>query len=469
MRVMRLIQVTWTLCVVLNIWFGLVSGWAEQAPSDADQLLKAQIENQRAQATYYHNQGDKRGLWRNLREYGGPLGAAVAAVVAIIALGLAYSATLRNRADTRFYEALNLFSDAKNPGVRSGAAGLLEQMASTGKRYYQTAFDQLAIGLPGERDEFARTAIGAALERLVALDPAAALPKLQSINRSLGSAMAESFCRTCAARGIESIEQVHDAIWQEVEEATAYDRDAITGLLQILPRDTVIAGFTTAARARRLAGKKDFEDDECRTRAELSESAERLRSNINSISEVLLLLEANRTSRDGSSGRSKVVQLFSFAFLVGIKFSDLIDGKVRCSILREGKFTGAILTRAVLIDTDLSSADLGSAKLCQVKCSGTKLVGANLRDADLTGAEFKNCDLSDADLTGAKFRNTSIVPAALEHTEWWKANFKYQQGLLREVHAMYKENLPDLTSLYVRGEIHQSVLDLIGKITEERL
>jgi uncharacterized protein YjbI with pentapeptide repeats len=466
---MRLIQVTWILCVVLNIWLGLVSGWAEQTPSAADQLLKAQIENQHAQATYYHSQADKRGFWRNLREYGGPVGAAVAAVVAIIALGQAYIATLGNRADTRFYEALNLFSDAKNPGVRSGAASLLEQMGSTGKRYYQTAFDQLAIGLLGERDEFARTAIRAALERLVALDPAAALPKLQSINRSLGSAMAESFCRTCAARGIESIEQVHDAIWQEVEEATGYDRDAITGLLQILPRDSVIAGFTTAARARRLAGKKDFDDDECRTRAELSESAERLRSNINSISEVLLLLEANRTSRDASSGRSKVVQLFSFAFLVGIKFSDLIDGKIRCSILREGKFAGAILTRAVLVDTDLSSADLGSAKLCQVKCSGTKLVGANLRDADLTGAEFKNCDLSDADLTGARFRNTSIAPAALEHTEWWKADFKYQQGLLREVHAMYKENLPDLTSLYVHGEIHQSVLDLIGKITEERL
>lgn len=466
---MRLIQVTWILCVVLNIWLGLVSGWAEQTPSAADQLLKAQIENQHAQATYYHSQADKRGLWRNLREYGGPLGAAVAAVVAIIALGQAYNATLGNRADTRFYEALNLFSDAKNPGVRSGAVSLLEQMGSTGKRYYQTAFDQLAIGLLGERDEYARTAIRAALERLVALHPAAALPKLQSINHSLGSAMAESFCRTCAARGIESIEQVHDAIWQEVEEATGYDRDAITGLLQILPRDSVIAGFTTAARARRLAGKKDFDDDECRTRAELSESAERLRSNINSISEVLLLLEANRTSRDASSGRSKLVHLFSFAFLVGIKFSDLIDGKIRCSILREGKFAGAILTRAVLIDTDLSSADLGSAKLCQVKCSGTKLVGANLRDADLTGAEFKNCDLSDADLTGARFRNTSIAPAALEHTEWWKADFKHQQGLLREVHAMYKENLPDLTSLYVHGEIHQSVLDLIGKITEERL
>jgi hypothetical protein len=87
----------------------------------------------------------------------------------------------------------------------------------------------------------------------------------------------------------------------------------------------------------------------------------------------------------------------------------------------------------------------------------------------LTGARFHNSDLSGADLTGARFRNTAIVPDAFENIEWWKADFRYQRDLLRAVHAKYKKNLPDLESLYVRGEIHRSVLDFIGKITEEGL
>ena len=123
----------------------------------------------------------------------------------------------------------------------------------------------------------------------------------------------------------------------------------------------------------------------------------------------------------------------------------------------------------MLVDSDLSSANLGSAQLCKITCTRTKLVGAVLNQADLTGARFQNSDLSGADLTGTRFRNTAIVPAAFEHTEWWKANFRDQRGLLKAIHAKYKKNLPDLESLYVRGDIHQSVLDFIGRITEERL
>jgi Pentapeptide repeats (8 copies) len=92
-----------------------------------------------------------------------------------------------------------------------------------------------------------------------------------------------------------------------------------------------------------------------------------------------------------------------------------------------------------------------------------------LTQADLTGASFQGSDFSGADLTGARFRKTEIALSALEHTEWWKADFRSQRDLLKAVHAKYKKDLPDLESLYVRGDIHRSVLDFIGKITEERL
>jgi pentapeptide repeat protein len=469
MGFMRSIQVIWILTIFLILSCGFFSGLRAQTLSTTDPLTQAQIENQRAQATYYQRQADKRGFWRNLREYGGPIGAAVAAIVAIISFGLSYRATLRSREDAKFYEALNLFAEKANPSARSRAAGLLEQMASTEQRYFETAFDQLSVGLLGEKDDEARNAVRTAFGRLVVMDPAAALAKLKAINRTLRDALAESFCRFCVARGSKEVEQVPDETWEEAEEVTSYDRKALTALLQILPKDNLAAALSAATRAYRPTGDPGGENDRGRTRAELGESAERLRSNIKSISEVLLLLEGKGTSSSGSSARVRAPRSFSFAFLVGGKFRDLQESKICRSILQEADFTAANLTRAEFLDSDLSSANFGNAKLCQIKLSGTKLVGAILKQADLTGAKFENADLSGADLTGARFRSTAIAPAAFEHTEWWKADFRHQRDLLRAVHSKYKKNLPDLESLYVRDEIHQSVLDLIGKLAEERL
>ncbi len=450
---------------------GFLSGLHAQVASSTDPLTQAQIENQRAQATYYQRQADKRGFWRNLREYGGPIGAAVAAVVAIISFGLNYRATLRSRADAKFYEALNLFADRKNPSVRSSAVGLLEQMGCTRKRFYQTAFDQLSMSLLAEREDEARNAIRTALGRLAELDPVTALAKLEAINRTLRDALAESFCRFCVAAGVQSIEKVPDLIWDEAAQVSSYDREALAGLLQILTKDHLVAAMAAATRTFRTTSKFDYEDCRAKTRLELSESAERLRSNIKSISEVLLLLHGKegQKSFSGSFARGKTPNSFSFAFLVGGTFRDLQEFRISRSIFREANFAAANLTGAVLLDSDLSSANLESATLCQVKCKGTKLVGAVLKHADLTGAKFENSDFSGADLTGTRFRNTAIALTALEHTEWWKADFKYQRDLLRAVHARYKKDLPDLESLYVRGDIHRSVLDFIGKITEERL
>ena len=287
MGFMRAIQVTWIISFLLILTCGFISGLHAQTSSSKDPLTQAQIDNQRAQATYYQRQADKRGFWRNLHEYGGPVGAATAAVVAIISFGLNYRATLRSRADAKFYEALSLFADKANPSVRSSAVGLLEQMASTRKRYYQTAFDQLSVGLLAEREDEARNAVQSALSRLVVLDPATALPKLEAINRTLRDALAESFCRFCVARGMKTIEQIPDAVWEEAEEVTSYDRQALSGLLQILPKDNLVAALTAATRTYRTLGKSDNDDYRARTRVELSEGAERLRINIKSISEVL--------------------------------------------------------------------------------------------------------------------------------------------------------------------------------------
>jgi hypothetical protein len=467
---MRAFRAHWIISLPLILLWCSFCGLQAQSPPSADQLTQAQIENQRAQATYYQRQADKRGFWRSLREYGGPIGAGVAAVVAIVSFGLNYRATLRSRSDTKFYETLNLFTNKQNPGVRPSAAGSLEQMASTRKRYYQTAFEQLCVGLLSEQEDSTRTSIQLALGRMAQLDPVTALSKLEAVNRTLRDKLAESFCRLCAARGANTIEQIPDALWEEAEEITSYDRKALTGLLEISSKDNLVAALTAAAKTFRTLGKLDDDYHRTQVRIEMSKIAERLRSIIKSISEVLLVLEGKGQHKSFSgSFRRGTAKSLSFAFLVGGKFRDLQGCRICRSILREVDFTGANLRRAVLIDSDFSNATFGSAKLCRVKCSGTKFVGAVLSQADLTGAKFQDSDFTGADLTGTRFRNTVIAPAVFERTEWWKADFRFQRDLLKEVHAKYKKNLPDLEGLYVRGEIHKSVLDFIGRITEEHL
>ena len=473
MLVMRVSQVIRNISLSLVLGWGVVA-WSRlpaQSVLGIDPLTQAQIDNQRAQATYYQRQADKRGFWRTLRDYGGPIGATVAAVVAITSFGLSYRATLRSRADAKYYEALSLFSDRNNPAVRASAAGMLEQMGSIKRRYFETSFNQLCVGLLAEQNDNTRDSIRNSLGRLVEKDPARALGKLEAVNRSLRDSMAESLCRFCVARGIKSIEHMPDTIWAEIEEVTAYDRAALTGLLGFIPKDNLTAALNAARRTFHTLGKADDDADRARTRIELGEAAERLRSNIKTISEAFLLLDG-KTRRDfflRPFARNNVPRSLSFAFLVGAKLRDLRKCRICRSVLREADFTSANLERARIFAADLSNANLSGARLLHVDCRGVKFVNSVLRQADLSAARLQNVDLSGADLTAARFRKTSIVPAAFERTEWWKADFRQQRDLLRAVYSKYKKNLPELEDLYVRGDIHQSVLDLIGKMTEERL
>ena len=103
---------------------------------------------------------------------------------------------------------------------------------------------------------------------------------------------------------------------------------------------------------------------------------------------------------------------------------------------------------------------------CNADCRRARFVRAVLKGADLARAQFARAELSYADFTDTKFRGTRIAPEALESTEWWKADFTQQPHLLKAVYKRYKNNLPDLETLYRKGEIHPSVLDFIGELKE---
>ena len=203
-----------------------------------------------------------------------------------------------------------------------------------------------------------------------------------------------------------SIEQMPEVIWEEIEEVTTYDRQALTGLLETLPKDNLVADLNSAIRSFRTLGKCDHDAGRAKTRIESGEAAERLRSNIKSMSEALLLLEgqSQQESLFAPFAQIKTPRSLSFVFLVGGRFRDLRNYRICRSVLRGADFTSANLHRATILDSDLSNANLTGANLSHVDCRGTKFVQSVLKQADLTGAKFENVDLSDADLTDARFR-----------------------------------------------------------------
>ena len=440
-----------------------------ESPGSADPLVQAQIENQKAQARYYSRQSDRRGFWRSLREFGWPVGLIAVGVAAIVAVGLNQRANLRSRSDTEFYETIKLFSQKDNPPSRLMAAGALAQMAVRRKRFYECAFDELSLGLLSESQSKVQDAIGLAIGRLVRKNPKNSLPKLDAINRALKLSLSESLYRFFLARGGAPPDLISENDWIEAEKLTNFDKPALKSLFESLPKDRV-ERILNDARKMGCGGKGEPVQEDGAGLA-LANAAEQLRLNVKSISESLIYLNQGSANsfRWTFSGRGNAPGAFFSTFLAGGEFRNLRSWRICRAVLRGANLASANLGRASLLEVDLSNADLSYAKLSFVRCKGTKLTGAILRHVDLSGAVIQDTDLSGADLSSAIFRNTAIAPAAFQGTEWWKADFRRQLKLLKMVYASLKKELPDLEHLYVRGEIHQSVLDFIGKITEERL
>jgi uncharacterized protein YjbI with pentapeptide repeats len=347
------------------------------------------------------------------------------------------------------------------------AAGVLAQMAVRRKRFYECAFDELSLGLLSEPQSKVQDAIRLAVGRLVKKNPKKSLPKLDAINRASKLSLSESLYRFFLARGGAPPDLVSENDWIEAEKITNFDRPALKSVFESLPKDRV-EKILNEARKMGCGGKDEPVKEES---AGLANAAEQLRLNVKSISESLIYLNQGSANSFGwaFSGRENAPRAFFSTFLAGGEFRNLQSCRICRVVLRGANMASANLGRASLLEVDLSNADLSYAKLSFVRCKGTKLTGAILSHVDLSGAVIQDTDLSGADLSGAIFRNTAIAPAAFQGTEWWKADFRRQLNLLKAVYANLKKELPDLEHLYVRGEIHQSVLDFIGKITEERL
>ena len=457
------------ICLATFILFLGLATDGFSADRTEDPLLQAQIENQKAQARYYSRESDKRGFWRNLREFGWPLGVVAVGIAAIVTVALNQRANLRSRLDTEFYETIKLFGQNENPHTRLIAAGVLAQMALRRTRFYECAFDQLSLGFLTEPQDQVRDAIRLALERLVKRNPEKSLQKLDAMNGILRTSLNESLYRFFMARGGDPLGEVAESDWTQAEQLTQFDRPTLQDLSNSLPENRVAQTLSVAKKARN-DGKGESSGEEG-ARSVLVTAAEKLRLNVKLIGESLFYVnhDSARPAEDIFSDRKMWSHSFSSTFLGGGEFRTFESCRMYRAVLRNANMAAANLDGASLLEVDLCNADLSYARLRFVDCKGTKLTGAILRHADLSGAKIQSTDLSGADLTGTIFRDTLIAPESFQGTEWWKADFGRQRKLLKSVYTHLKKELPDLEHLYVCGEIHKSVLDFIGKVTEERL
>ena len=447
-----------------------VAGFCAQTISTEEKLTQAQIYNQKLQAQY--NEKQPRNFWRkakdNLPALGAILGAVITASVAIVSMSFNYQATLRHQQDAQFDETLRRFGDRDNCIVRTSAAALLAGMARRQPRYFDSAFVQLFSGSILERNSLTLDSIRTSINDLTSTNPVRALKVLAVLNTTFSRAVAQAFIGLCAARGVETIEGIPDKLWKEAEIVTTFDQRAINALFNTLPR-----GFYSLNSGRILKKFNALLTEELdahreATCVELRDNAERLRTNIESIGLACHFMKARLQRKIALPffDKNGVTRGFPDAFLIGVRLRDLQNWSLVGAVLREADFSGANLSRVKLSGADLSRADLSDAKLLHADCRRARFVRAMLKGADLAKARLDGAELAYADLNGTKFRGTRIAPEALESTEWWKADFTQQPHLLKAVYKRYKNNLPDLETLYRKGEIHPSVLDFIGELKE---
>jgi Pentapeptide repeats (8 copies) len=434
-------------------------------------VTQAQIYNQK-QAQYNEKQTRPKSFWGkakdNLPALGAILGAVITASVAIVSMSFNYHATLRRQQDTQFDEALRRFGDRDNCIVRASAAGLLAEIAQRRSRYFYSAFVQLFSGLMSERSSLTHDSIRTSILDLTSSNPVGALKVLAVLNTAFSSAVAETFIGFCAVHGAQAIESVPDKLWKEAEIITSFDRRAIEALFNTLPKGFYSRNYGRILRNFNALLAEEIDAHKQATIVELRDNAERLRTNIEYIGSACHFMNARLGRKIALHlfNKSGVTRAFAGSFLLGVRLRDVPNCLLVGAVLREADLSGANLSRAQLFDADLSRANLSDAKLLHADCRRARFVRAVLNGADLTRARFAHAELSYADLTDTKFRGTQIAPDALESTEWWKADFTKQPNLLKAVYKKYKKNLPDLETLYIKGQIHPSVLDFIGELKE---
>jgi len=433
--------------------------FSAQPPPIDERLAQAQLENQKAQAEYYKKQSSRKSFWKKFKEdipaVSATLGAVIAAAIAIISLGVNSATGFRLQEDAQFYEALKRFGDKDSEMIRSSAAGLLAQMAKRNKGYYDTAFNQLFLGVISEKNRLAHQAISVALEQLLFRYPSYMLSQLRWMNEFLLEELKRSLAPLFAAQGASNLTTVSEDAWKEAEALTGYMPETLRAGFEVRFSEPYFNAALLSAQ-RLLNSLTDHERGERlrKAREEVYTIAEQLRDNIEAIGSI----------RFPSVGWKKFLphpQRLFIKFLPEVHLQIIEGLDLWTCVLHRAHGQFGYLRRLDFTAADLFMADLEDADLKFANFENAKLIRANLARSDLQGTVFDGTDLSGATLEDAQFHDTQIPPEALKATEWWKADFTKQPNLLEKLYEMYKDEMPILSTAN-HLDFHKSVRKHIG-------
>lgn len=422
---------------------------------DEQQLINSRRANEEAQAEYYREQTKRlreppppapiKSFWQNVADNpasilgvsGAIVAALFAACVGLLTLYINNRASLRVQRDTQFYEAMKRFGDKDSPVLRSSAAGILAQMASTETRefdvlhpitslkkkkrpYLITARNQLVAGLLFEEHRTAVLYLRGPIIQMVNLDPFGTATMLYNTNRALQEYLRDSLVKFFIAIGIENPNDITEDMWNELPYTPVYDVDVFKALANQSPE--------------RFAGMFKRSLIEFRT----LDTEEKQKAVLNS-------------TKDFSRAAYNMylnVNILSYA-------------------LKTHQLSGVINKNPpFLVNGDLKEINLGFSNLQNSLLNGAQLQGACLILAKLQGTNLRNADLSESLLYGCKVDETTDM----HYTNWWKANFyfdgkqKPDLELLDFFYRHYSSSIPDNID-----ELHPSVREFLLKVKAEEL
>jgi hypothetical protein len=405
------------------------------SPSD-DDIKHAQRDELDAERKYYQAQtaniAAKQPLWQRLAPVITPVGALLAAFVALFSFVSNYQTTLRNQQDTQFFEALKRFGDKDSPPVRASAAGLLAELG-TRRRFLRTSLDQLTVGLLLEENAVVLEAIRDALLKLMELESWSTLWALRQQNLTLQKELAQVLTDFLAVESQEQNAAITDEVWQTAA--------AVSGF-----RPLILQTLVKRVESIRELGKTPFvrslEDSRLRRRRGIVESvtvaeslrkaAARLRSNLTVLTEAILRFQSG--------------SLMDAAFLSGADFGIATTHKLQISDsqLQDIKGLGGGLPNSTLYHSEFQGADwyntnLEGSALFSSGFEGARLSKVNLQNADLQFSRLAGATLSECKLDGAKLYKVEIDDTTdFYKTNWWAADFtrvgELDEALLTKLH-----------------------------------
>lgn len=432
-------------------------GAAQQTP--APDVQKATVENLKAQREYYQSQ-TKWGKYASL-------GAAIAALVALVTLVANQRATYFIQEDARFDEAVKRFGDKDSPTTRASAAALLGQLGRRRRRlpwrvrikrvHYSAAVTQLLAGIQLEENPVVLDAISTALCVLLQVNQPALkrkqwLDELYEQNLVLQHALAKVIADFFIHQHPPlSSTSAPEAAWTEVAGETSYDVVILKALADGLNSDRVPPYkecYDQIWRGAVLRATPAREQSNLRDLQELTNAALRLRSNIRVWQKALQLAPKGSNFDNLFLAAVKIVGGNSLSLryanlqktrlsgdLHGTKLEGArLDGaeikadEAQATLRMEGAdLTNAVLQSAFLSRVNLRRSVLDFTDFRNATLNGCDLSNANLSFADWTDITLTRCTLSEAGLRGLRFNEKTVKQLA--GTDWSMANYGDEDDL----------------------------------------